>query len=869
MEPIKKFKLEDYKEYPFEIRDIFLDISINENSVDIYSILSIFPKDIPNNELILKGSNIDLRKIKLDKKEISKDCFSYKNNELVIYSPPKRAFTLEISSKVNPYTNTSLEGLYESSGILTTQCEAEGFRRICFHPDRPDVLSKFRVRIEANRKQYPVLLSNGNKISSTILKEDKYRHEVIWEDPFPKPSYLFALVAGKLTEVKSYYKSLSGKEISIHIFVEEGDEKYTKHAIDSLKKAMLWDEQKYNLEYDLNLYNIVAVRHFNMGAMENKSLNIFNSKLVLADEQITTDTELERIESVIAHEYFHNWTGNRITCRDWFQLSLKEGLTVFRDQSFTEDLHCSNLKRIEDVSLLRNIQFKEDSSPTCHPVKPSEYIAIDNFYTTTIYEKGAEIIRMLNTLLGNTNFMSGMRKYINDYDGSAATTEDFVNSIIIGAENNHYRRNFSITQFNKWYYQSGTPLVSIIRKWDKEEDTLTLTISQENSSNDKSKIEPLVIPVNISIINSKIHNKEKLLILDEEKKLFKFNNISTNNEFPIVSIFRKFSAPVKWKSDLTIEELIYISENDDDLFSRWNSLNSLCCKALLSRSNGLRNDILEGLLINSYSKNIIEFSKINPGFLSKILTIPIVSELELYQNPINPIALNSAYYQFKLSLAKSLKKQLEHLLDQAKKHSLEKWPKGDGHRKLIEVIWSLLILNGNQTIRNEALEAINGTSMTLAKAALNSLVPVNCPERDEGLNLFFNKWKNNPVVLDSWFNLQSSIQREDSIEFVQELLNHPLFDPIAPNSIRAVLGGFSKNVTSFHSNEGKGYLFIAEQIAEVDKRNPITASRILKVFIKWRNYIEPNQTQMLKAIHKLEQYNLSSNTKEILDLISS
>ena len=421
----KAVKLSNYSEYPYLIPSIYLDFEICTEYVVVQSSMIIKPKLKNSSKLILKGNQIKLLSISINGNELNSEEYSIYEQDLIIDRTPASGFELKIISKIDPFRNTSLEGLYSSAGMLTTQCEAEGFRSICYHPDRPDVLSKYTVRIEADRNLYPILLSNGNRKYSGEINNDSSRHEVIWEDPFPKPSYLFALVAGKLNEVSDTYVTSTGRLIDIKIYVECGDEKYTKHALNSLKKAMKWDENNYGLEYDLDEYKIVAVRHFNMGAMENKGLNIFNSKLVLADSKTATDDELERIESVIAHEYFHNWTGNRITCRDWFQLSLKEGLTVFRDQSFTSDLHSAGLKRIEDVSFLRNYQFAEDKSPTSHAVKPKEYIAIDNFYTTTIYEKGAELIRMLELLLGKEKFFLGINLYIKTFDGTAATTEDF------------------------------------------------------------------------------------------------------------------------------------------------------------------------------------------------------------------------------------------------------------------------------------------------------------------------------------------------------------------------------------------------------------------------------------------------------------
>ena len=423
-------RLADYTPWAFELPSIVLDVNIQDDHVVVASRLSLEPCR-PGEPLVLCGVDLAIESLVIDQAPLSPEEYSFADGRLTIPNVPGQPFVLETRCRLDPYSNSSLEGLYASGGLLSTQCEAEGFRRISLHPDRPDVLSRWQVRIEASRSSCPVLLSNGNAVQEESVGAD--RHAVTWDDPFPKPSYLFALVAGDLREIRDHYTTASGRQVTLRLHVEEGDEPFTAHAMASLKRSMQWDESVYNLEYDLDEYNIVAVRHFNMGAMENKSLNIFNSKLVLADAETATDAELERIESVIAHEYFHNWSGNRITCRDWFQLSLKEGLTVFRDQCFTADLHSEAVKRIEDVAMLRNTQFREDAGPTAHPVKPAEYQAIDNFYTTTIYEKGAELIRMLRTLLGPERFMKGMEVYVQRFDGTAATTEDFVQSIADGA----------------------------------------------------------------------------------------------------------------------------------------------------------------------------------------------------------------------------------------------------------------------------------------------------------------------------------------------------------------------------------------------------------------------------------------------------
>ena len=428
----KIVRLSEFKSYPFKIPRIDLNVLIYQESVIVESIMKIEPLSKVNGQIILNGVNLELEEISIQGEVLSDNQYFLSLETLSIQIIPLTPFELRIRNRIDPYKNSSLEGLYLSESLITTQCEAEGFRRICFHPDRPDVLSEYTVRIEADYQQYPTLLSNGNKVSSSTCSFNPSRHQVTWHDPFPKPCYLFALVAGRLEKKSDTFTTASNRIVAINIYVEKGDKNYCSHAINSLKKAMSWDEKVYGFQYDLDEYNIVAVRHFNMGAMENKSLNIFNSKLVLADSKIATDDELVRIESVIAHEYFHNWTGNRITCRDWFQLSLKEGLTVFRDQSFTADLHSDSEKRIEDASFLRNTQFLEDSGPTSHAVKPSHYLAIDNFYTTTIYEKGAELIRMLYNMLGHKSFMDGMSEYVMRFDGCAATTEDFINSLIEG-----------------------------------------------------------------------------------------------------------------------------------------------------------------------------------------------------------------------------------------------------------------------------------------------------------------------------------------------------------------------------------------------------------------------------------------------------
>jgi len=862
-------KLSDYIEYPFLIPSIYLDFDIGKDCVIVKSSMIIKPKSEKPSKLILQGYKIKLLSIAINKKELNSEEYIFSKNELVIYITPLSEFELKIKSQIDPYINTSLEGLYLSSGMLTTQCEAEGFRRICYHPDRPDVLSKYTVRVEADRLLYPILLSNGNKKYSGNLNNN--RHEVTWEDPFPKPSYLFALVAGNLNLVSDKYITNSGRLIDIKIYVECGDEKYTRHAIDSLKKAMKWDEDKYNLEYDLDEYKIVAVRHFNMGAMENKGLNIFNSKLVLADSKIATDDELERVESVIAHEYFHNWTGNRITCRDWFQLSLKEGLTVFRDQSFTADMHSAGLKRIEDVSFLRNFQFAEDKGPTSHAVKPKEYVAIDNFYTTTIYEKGAELIRMLQLLLGHERFMRGINVYIKTFDGSAATTEDFINSVIKGAYNGEVNSMFDIEKFKNWYYKPGTPKVYISQVWNSNNSILNISFAQKLDGNNTNEKIEMVIPILYSCYSREKDNKpiveDKLFVLDENKKNLTINCPPSEKKAPVLSIFRGFSSPVIFDSDLSIDDYLFLLLNDNDYFTRWDSCQILISEIIKARIKKQVNYSLEDNFINAIKVSLKKIKTNEPFFLATLLTIPGLSELESLFEKVDPINIYNESLNFQVSIGIKIIEDLRIVSENVLVNINQAWPLGKGERKILGTVWSYLALAGDAKIIRNCVDSISNSSMTIARAALGALKPLDSNETKEASNLFYHIWKDNPVVLDSWFAYEASRTSKQGINVIEKLLSHSKFDWKAPNPIRAVLGGFSKNVESFHSLEGQGYLFMAEKLIEVDKINPITASRMVKVFSKWKTYIEENREEMYKAILKINQANISSNTREVVELI--
>ena len=858
-------RLADYSPWPFALPAIHLAVDIRPGDVLVTSRLDLEPRGGAE-ALQLRGVDLEICSIKLNGDDVAGDDYSYRDQLLTIHSPPSKPFVLETCCRIDPYNNSSLEGLYVSGGLLSTQCEAEGFRRITFHPDRPDVLSRWTVRIEASRASCPVLLSNGNAISEEELTDG--RHAVTWKDPFPKPSYLFALVAGELREIRDLYTTASGRAVTLRLHVEEGDEPYTAHAMESLKRSMAWDEQVYQLEYDLDEYNIVAVRHFNMGAMENKSLNIFNSKLVLADAETATDAELERIESVIAHEYFHNWSGNRITCRDWFQLSLKEGLTVFRDQSFTADLHSAAVKRIEDVAMLRNTQFREDAGPTAHPVKPAEYQAIDNFYTTTIYEKGAELIRMLHTLLGQERFMRGMAPYVSRFDGTAATTEDFVQSIVDGAAQDGQPLGFDSERFKRWYHQAGTPELTVQRQWDAVKGELTLELRQSTPPTPgQTEKQPLVLPIAVALVGEKGRiGEEQLLVMDGDQASLTLQG-DPGSAAPALSLLRRFSAPVNVQLEQSLQESLQLLAHDDDPFSRWDAGQRLARQVLLARASGEPDATVEAALIQALRQRLNAFDGGGGQDLAVLLALPGTAELEALQNPVDPPALYAARREWIAELGRQLADPLNQLLDVCRGEWPQAWPAGQGARSLTGLAWSWLAAAGDAEARNQALEAVSGPSMTLARAALRALQPLEVDERDLALDRFYQRWQDKPVILDAWFALEASAPRTDGLQRVQALLEHPRFDPLAPNSLRAVLGGFTANVPVFHAIDGSGYRFMVDQIAAVDRRNPITASRMAKVFSRWSSYGVDRQSAMRQAIDQLAAGELSSNTAEVVAML--
>ena len=899
-------RLADYRPAPFLIDHTQLQVRLYADHTLVEAALQLQPN--PAGEagpLLLRGEQLELLQLQIDGEPVADSDYRLEPGALVLLQPPGRPFRLDTLVRLHPETNTSLEGLYVSGGLFTTQCEAEGFRRITFHPDRPDLLSRFRVRIEADWTRCPVLLSNGNCVDTGLLPPEPNaagadptpRHYAVWDDPFPKPSYLFALVAGRLEEVSDQFLTRSGRSVQLRLHVEPGDAPYTAHAMASLKRSMQWDERRYGLEYDLDEFNIVAVRHFNMGAMENKSLNIFNSKLVLADAATATDGELERIESVIAHEYFHNWTGNRITCRDWFQLSLKEGLTVFRDASFTADLHSAAVKRIEDVSLLRNTQFREDAGPTAHPIRPDHYQAIDNFYTTTIYEKGSEVIRVLHTLLGEETFMRGMALYVSRHDGSAATCDDFVQAMQDAAEQawaaGASLPRFDFAQFRHWYGQAGTPQLQIERHWDGDAGTLSLQIRQHTPPTPgQSEKAPLVIPLLLGLLGqageplplrlagetesqaaaaSQPHgwgDGSRLLVIDQPEQRLSFVGLEPHSHPPALSLLRGFSAPVKLELQRDSRELLHLLACDSDPFARWDAGQELLRQAVLRRASTGPDEELEEGLVAAFERILAEVGLCDAN-RSMLLALPGLPELEdaaLARGGVSdPPALFQALLDLQQRFGQELEGPLEHTLERCRPQWLLAWPDGVGDRALTATAWSWRVAAADLGVRAEAAAAVGGPSMTLARAGLRALQCHDSPERSAALAAFHDRWQDKPVILDAWFGLEAATPFGDGVARLRQLLEHPRFDPAAPNSLRAVLGGFAGNAPQFHAIDGRGYRFLAEQIAALDQRNPITASRMAKVFSRWQSYGAERSQRMLEALQQLAAQPLSSNSREVVD----
>ncbi len=780
-------------------------------------------------------------------------------------------FELEISSILKPQENTTLEGLYKSGDILCTQCEAQGFRKITPFLDRPDVMAVFSCTIIADRKKYPHLLSNGNLVKSGNL--DTSRHYARWEDPFKKPGYLFAVVAGSLELLKDEFITSYGRRVDLRIYAEKENIDKCHHAMKCLKQAMSWDEKRFDLEYDLDLYQIVAINDFNAGAMENKGLNIFNSKYVLADQKSATDEDFMNIQAVIGHEYFHNWTGNRVTLQNWFQLSLKEGLTVFRDQEFSSDLNSRGVKRIENVSRLRAHQFQEDAGPMAHPVRPESYIKMDNFYTMTVYEKGAEVVRMLHQLLGEKIFQKGMKLYFEKFDGMSVTIEDFLSVMQEVSDTD-------LTQFSLWYSQSGTPNVKMIRSYDNSLEQLTLTFEQNTPEDRNQKIKkPFHIPINFGIIDmmgndieihipGKRENKNRRLIeLKKEKEAFVFNHVAKT---ALPSIFRQFSAPVKIESDLTDKELAFLMAYDSDEFNRWDAAQALFIKEIrqiVKSMTGKKEFSISLNLINAFKKAVTD-PHTDRAFLSKVLLIPSEKEIMDHFDIIDVHAIHNARVFMKQKIADQLKNEFIDVIDLcSKSDALSLSHKAMADRSLKNLALSYLgCLKEQETSDLVSEHFISAQNMTDEMSAFKILADIDPDIKSWAVEKFFVKWKHNKLVLDKWFAVQAGSSLSDTLNIVESLTGHPEFSIKNPNKVRSLIYMFAiHNQINFHQDGGAGYRFTADQVIALDSINPQVAARLSSCFNHWKKYETTKKILMEKELEKiLSTPGISKNVYEIV-----
>lgn len=864
MKKSKKIYLKDYEPFPFTVDQVDLTFNINDNQTKVTSVLKLRKRN-DNNEspsLVFNKGEFDISSVIADSMVLLPGEYESGPDYFSLANTPDD-FELEITSVLNPQKNTTLEGLYQSGNILCTQCEAEGFRKITPFPDRPDVLSKYSCTIIADKTKYPVLLSNGNLVDSGDFEDN--RHYVRWEDPFKKPCYLFALVAGDLAGLRDQFTTRSGRRVDLAIYSEHENIDQCHHAMQSLKQAMKWDEERFGLEYDLNLYQIVAINDFNAGAMENKGLNIFNSKYVLASPESATDDDFMNIQGVIGHEYFHNWTGNRVTLKNWFQLSLKEGLTVFRDQEFSSDLNSRGVKRISCVRNLRAFQFPEDSGPMTHPVRPESYIKMDNFYTMTVYEKGAELVRMIHQLIGESSFQDGMRLYFEKYDGMAVTIEDFVRMMETASGR-------SLEQFKLWYSQSGTPTVTIARKYDLETSQLQLNFSQHTKPDRNQEVKkPLHIPVNFGLIdkNGKDITPEdhQLLELKEKEQTFVYDNVPAES---LPSLFRQFSAPVKIKTDFSDEELGFLMANDTDEFCRWDAAQTLFInqlKTLVScyqKSDGLQ--VSEHLI--QAVRAALGNKETDPAFLAKMLTLPLETEIKDHFSTIDVEAIHHARNFFEKELANRLKTEFTKTVDMCSVAD----PASISHKDMaarslknicLAYIGSLNTLETNQLILKHFKNAKN---MTDEMAAFKVLVDIDGEIKGEAVELFYNKWKKDTLVLDKWFSVQAVSKLPDTLEQVRSLCEHEQFSITNPNKVRSLIFMFAMyNPLYFHLKNGAGYHFVTKQIIALDAINPMVAGRLSTCFNHWKRYDKERQTLMKSSLEKIMAVEtLSKNVYEVV-----
>lgn len=871
--------LKDYQKPDYLIPKIELSVDLFESHTTVISKIRVVKNhdDTAPRPLVLNGEQQTLLSVSLDGKPLTAQEYSLDDTSLTIPMDKDEA-DIEIETEIKPQENLALEGLYKSGNIFCTQNEPEGFRRITYFIDRPDIMSRYTTRISANKLHYPYLLSNGNLIGGGDLEGG--RHYALWEDPFPKPCYLFALVAGDFDLLQDTFVTKSGRTVVLEIYSDRGNKLRCCHAMDSLKKAMAWDQDVFGLEYDLNRYMIVAVHAFNMGAMENKGLNIFNASYVLANPETATDADYQNIERVIAHEYFHNWTGNRVTCRDWFQLTLKEGLTVFRDQEFSADMNSRPVQRINDVRQLREMQFSEDASPMAHPIKPASYVEINNFYTVTVYEKGAEVIRMIRTLIGPEKFRKGMDTYFRLFDGQAVTTEDFVRAM-------EEASGKDLTQFKNWYHQAGTPLCTVSAKYDEVHREYHLTIRQECPPTSESlQKKPFYFPFVTGLLSrsgqpltaalkndeNEINGERKsshMLTVSREKETFTFTHVT---EEPLPSLLRGFSAPVKVDYPYELDDLVLIIRRDTDPFNRYDAVQTLAKYYLHRLIDAIRKNqpvdsIIDKHLLLSFGY-LLDDKNLDPALIAEMFTLPSVNMLAEETNHFEVDAAFEAREHVITAIAATHAKRLLEIynaLATPRDYTID--AAAMGNRRLKSMCLSYLGVLGCDYIDLAFYQFEHANNMTDEIGALSVLANMknDPPEKEAAIRMFYEKWHKEVLVMDKWLAIQASAKYTDALKTVTELEKAPVFNPTNPNRIRALYGSFSRNLPRFHDKSGDGYRFMAEKIAEVDRFNPDIAARLALAFKHYPKCDKLRKGLMKKELDDLlKSDTLSKNVYEVL-----
>ncbi|MBE0462651.1 MAG: aminopeptidase N [Halomonadaceae bacterium] len=820
--------------------------------------------------LVLNGEHLALISLAIDGTPLTDADYQLNEKNLCIPKVPA-SFSLESEVEIAPSTNTALEGLYQSSGMYCTQCEAEGFRRITFYPDRPDVMATFTVTVIGDQESEPVLLANGNPVDSGKLENG--RHFATWEDPHPKPCYLFALVAGNLHKVEDRFSTMSGRNVTLQIWVEKDNLDKTEHAMASLKRSMAWDEQTYGREYDLDLFMIVAVSDFNMGAMENKGLNIFNSAAVLTHPHTATDATFQNVEGIVAHEYFHNWSGNRVTCRDWFQLSLKEGFTVFRDQCFSADTNSAPVKRIQDVSFFRTAQFAEDAGPTAHPVRPDHFIEITNFYTLTIYEKGAEVVRMLCNLVGWDNFRRGADQYFERFDGQAVTIEDFVGCMADTSGED-------LSQFMRWYAQAGTPEIDAHGEYDYVKSEYHLTLRQRTPATPgQTTKQPLHIPVRMGLVGTKSGQdlaltlegetlgKDAVINLRDNEQTFVFTEVA---EAPVPSLLRDFSAPVKLHFPYSREELAFLLTHDSDGFNRWDAGQRLAMLALddliAAHRNGVEK-VMDARVIEAF-RILLTGPVSDKAVLAEMLTLPSEAYIAEQQPIVDVDAIHAAREFVRQSLALALRDEFAATFEANRSDEpYAPTPEQIAQRSLKNIALSYLMsIEEEQAIAFCQAQFAADHNMTDVRHALTLLVH---SDRDDlsspALKAFGEKWAHDPLVMDQWFTIQVTRPQSDVLERVQFLMQHPAFSIKNPNKVRALIGAFAQNRVNFHRLDGQGYALLADVVIELNRLNPEIAARLITPLTRWQRFDETRQSLMRTQLERIKQEPLSSNVYEVVE----